>query len=72
MLQFIYNHSPIVVQNIMVSVQGKLFENQRYTKHYYNELVKLRCCKYPFELQNERIKIFYKLKNEFYQRNKLE
>ena len=27
MLQFIYDHAPIAFQNIMVSVQGKLFEN---------------------------------------------
>ncbi|WP_241961630.1 hypothetical protein [Staphylococcus hominis] len=65
MLQFIYNHSPIFFQNIMVSVQGKLFERQRYTKHYFNELSKLRNCQNPFDLQNERMQEFYRLiKNE--------
>lgn len=71
MLQFIYNHAPIAFQNLMVSVQGKLFEKQRYTKHYYNELIKLRSCKHPFELQKVRMQEFYKLikkENEFYQK----
>ena len=45
MLEFIYNHSPIPFQNIMVSVKGKLFEKQRYTEHYYNELEILKECK---------------------------
>ena len=44
MLQFIYDHAPIAFQNIMVSVQGKLFEKQRYTSYYYDELEKLRDC----------------------------
>lgn len=59
MLQFIYNHTPIFFQNIMVSVQGKIFENQRYTKYYYNELNELRNCKNPFDLQKKRMKEFY-------------
>lgn len=75
MLQFIYDHSPIAFQNIMVSVQGKLFEKQRYTKHYYNELVKLRSCKHPFELQKQRMQEFYNLiktDSEFYQEKLVE
>ncbi|MCE4991093.1 MULTISPECIES: phenylacetate--CoA ligase family protein [Staphylococcus] len=59
MLEFIYNHSPIPFQNIMVSVKGKLFEKQRYTKHYYNELEILKECKNPFELQEKRLQEFY-------------
>ena len=69
MLQFIYDHSPIAFQNLMVSVQGKLFEKQRYTSYYYDELEKLRSCKHPFELQKERMQEFYKLiksDSEFY------
>ena len=69
MLQFIYNHAPIAFQNLMVSVQGKLFEKQRYTSYYYDELEKLRSCKHPFELQKERMQEFYKLiksDSEFY------
>lgn len=60
MLEFIYNHSPIPFQNIMVSVKGKLFEKQRYTEHYYNELEILKECKKPFELQENRLQELYK------------
>lgn len=69
MLQFIYDHSPIAFQNLMVSVQGKLFEKQRYTSYYYDELEKLRSCKHPFELQKERMQEFYHLiknQSEYY------
>lgn len=59
MLQFIYDHSPIAIQNIMVSIQGKLFEKQRYTQEYYEELERLRNCNDPFKLQEERMKSFY-------------
>ena len=58
MLQFIYDHSPIAIQNIMVSIQGKLFEKQRYTQEYYEELERLRNCNDPFKLQEERMKSF--------------
>lgn len=61
MLQFIYDHAPIAFQNIMVSVQGKLFEKQRYTSYYYDELEKLRDCQDSLTLQEERMKSFYKL-----------
>ncbi|MDO0993967.1 phenylacetate--CoA ligase family protein [Staphylococcus borealis] len=60
MLQFIYDHSPIALQNIMVSIQGKLYEKQRYTKEYYEELERLRECQDPFELQEKRMRNFYK------------
>lgn len=60
MLQFIYDHSPIALQNIMVSIQGKLYEKQRYTKEYYEELERLRGCQDPFELQEKRMRNFYK------------
>lgn len=71
MLQFIYNHAPIAFQNIMVSVKGKLLEKQRYTTYYYEELQRLRNCKNPYELQEERMKYFFKLikkNSKFYQR----
>lgn len=60
MLQFIYDHSPIALQNIMVSIQGKLYEKQRYTQEYYEELERLRECQDPFELQEKRMRNFYK------------
>lgn len=74
MLQFIYNHSPIAFQNLMVSIQGKLFEMQRYTSHYHDELEKLRNCRDTFILQEERMKQFYRLikKNSKYYNLKLE
>ena len=72
MLQFIYDHAPIAFQNIMVSVQGKLFEKQRYTSYYYDELEKLRDCQDSLTLQEERMKSFYKLiKNSGYYNLKL-
>ncbi|PNZ70012.1 phenylacetate--CoA ligase family protein [Staphylococcus croceilyticus] len=73
MLQFIYEHAPIALQNIMVSVQGKLFEKQRYTSHYYKELEKLRNCDKPYELQEERMREFYRLikNNSEYYKEKL-
>ncbi|MCH4518268.1 phenylacetate--CoA ligase family protein [Staphylococcus haemolyticus] len=73
MLQFIYDHAPIAFQNIMVSVQGKLFEKQRYTSYYYDELEKLRDCQDSLTLQEERMKSFYKMikKNSGYYNLKL-
>ena len=54
MLEYIYNHLPIIFQNFMVSIKGKLFIKQRYTKHYFNEIKRLRECKDFFALQNQR------------------
>ncbi|MCE5090376.1 phenylacetate--CoA ligase family protein [Staphylococcus devriesei] len=59
MLQFIYDHSPIFFQNLMVSVQGKKFINQRYTKYYYEELIRLRSCYNIYEFQQERLNEFF-------------
>lgn len=59
MLEFIYNHSPIMLQNIMVSIQGKRFIRQRYTKHYYQELKRLKNCNDFYQLQNDRFTNFY-------------
>ncbi|MCD8892234.1 phenylacetate--CoA ligase family protein [Staphylococcus nepalensis] len=69
MLEYIYNHSPIIFQNFMVSIKGKLFIKQRYTKHYFNEIKRLRECKDFFALQNQRFEEFYsyiKKNSEFY------
>lgn len=60
MLKYIYNYSPIVFQNIMVSIKGKQLIKQRYTSYYYDELKRLRDCQDPFELQQQRMKEFYK------------
>ncbi|MCI2888818.1 phenylacetate--CoA ligase family protein [Staphylococcus hominis] len=60
MLEYIYNYSPIVFQNIMVSIKGKQLIKQRYTSYYYDELKRLRNCQDPFELQQQRMKEFYK------------
>ncbi|SUM84446.1 phenylacetate--CoA ligase family protein [Staphylococcus saprophyticus] len=59
MLEFIYNHSPIFVQNLMVSVQGKIFMKQRYTRFYYQEMEELRKCEDVFKMQEMRFKEFY-------------
>lgn len=59
MLEFIYNHSPIIMQNLMVSIQGKIFMKQRYTQFYYKELEELRKCEDIFKLQEERFVKFY-------------
>lgn len=59
LLEFVYNHSPIFLQNLMVSVQGKIFMKQRYTKHYYEELKILKECTDFNELQKERFNEFY-------------
>lgn len=69
LLEFIYNHSPIFLQNLMVSVQGKIFMQQRYTKHYYEELEKLKECIDFNKLQKERFNEFYnytKKNSEYY------
>ncbi|WP_016911238.1 phenylacetate--CoA ligase family protein [Mammaliicoccus vitulinus] len=69
MLDFIYNHSPIFFQNIMVSVKGKQFIKQRYTEHYYNELAALKNCNDKFKLQEKRLNDFVsyiKKNSEFY------
>lgn len=60
MFQFIYDHSPIFFQNIMASVQGKIYIKQRYSKHYYNELKILENCNDFSLLQQERLQSFYK------------
>lgn len=60
MLEFIYDHSPIWFQNLMVSVKGKQFIKQRYTEEYYNELEKLHNTGDKFALQQERLNDFYK------------
>lgn len=59
MLEFIYNHSPIFVQNLMVSIKGKIFMKQRYTQFYYQELEELRRCEDVFKLQEKRFEDFY-------------
>lgn len=59
MLEYIYNHSPIWFQNLMVSVKGKQFIKQRYTKAYYEELEVLRNADDKFALQQERLNDFY-------------
>ncbi|MHD0397952.1 phenylacetate--CoA ligase family protein [Staphylococcus simulans] len=64
MLEFIYDHSPIWFQNIMVSVKGKQFIKQRYTEEYYIELEKLRNTEDKFALQQERLNDFYKYVKE--------
>ena len=69
LLEFVYNHSPIFLQNLMVSVQGKIFMKQRYTKHYYEELKILKECTDFNELQKERFNEFYnytKKNSEYY------
>ncbi|PTI27874.1 capsule biosynthesis protein CapK [Mammaliicoccus vitulinus] len=69
MLDFIYNHSPIFFQNIMVSVKGKQFIKQRYTEHYYNELAELKKCSDKYKLQEERLNefiIYIKENSEYY------
>lgn len=64
MLEFIYDHSPIWFQNLMVSVKGKQFIKQRYTEEYYNELEKLHNTADKFALQQERLNDFYKYVRE--------
>lgn len=73
LLEFVYNHSPIFLQNIMVSVQGKIFMKQRYTKYYYEELKRLKKCNDFDKLQKERFKEFYNYtkKNSHYYSEKL-
>lgn len=73
LLEFVYNHSPIFLQNLMVSVQGKIFMKQRYTKHYYEELKILKECTDFNELQKERFNEFYNYtkKNSEYYNEKL-
>ena len=44
----------------MVSIKGKQLIKQRYTSYYYDELKRLRNCQDPFELQQQRMKEFYK------------
>lgn len=74
MLTFIYNHSPIFFQNIMVSIQGKIFIKQRYTKYYYKELETLRNCTDKDKLQQERLNEFYNFikNNSCYYKDKLQ
>lgn len=64
MLEFIYNHSPIWFQNLMVSVKGKQLIKQRYTSSYNNELYKLRSSNDKFSLQQKRLNEFYKYVRE--------
>ncbi|MEB6341989.1 phenylacetate--CoA ligase family protein [Mammaliicoccus sciuri] len=64
MLEYIYNHSPIFFQNIMVSLKGKQFIKQRYTHYYYKELNELKERQNKYELQKERLDEFIEyLKN---------
>ncbi len=68
MLDFIYNHSPIFFQNIMVSVKGKQFIKQRYTNYYYEELHTLKNNNNKYSLQEKRLNEFinYLKKNSKY------
>ncbi|WP_204236118.1 phenylacetate--CoA ligase family protein [Mammaliicoccus sciuri] len=64
MFEYIYNHSPIFFQNIMVSLKGKQFIKQRYTHYYYKELNELKERQNKYELQKERLDEFIEyLKN---------
>lgn len=72
MLDFIYNHSPIFFQNLMISVKGKQFIKQRYTKHYYDELYTLKNCSDKYALQEERLNdfiLYIKRNSEFYRKS---
>lgn len=68
MLDFIYNHSPIFFQNIMVSVKGKQLIKQRYTNYYYEELHTLKNNNNKYSLQEKRLNEFinYLKKNSKY------
>ncbi|WP_239734035.1 phenylacetate--CoA ligase family protein [Mammaliicoccus sp. H-M33] len=71
MLDFIYNHSPIFFQNIMVSFKGKQFIKQRYTKHYYEELQTLRNNKNKYILQEKRLNdfiVYLKNNSKYYEK----
>ncbi|ARB41495.1 phenylacetate--CoA ligase family protein [Mammaliicoccus sciuri] len=71
MLDFIYNHSPIFFQNIMVSFKGKQFIKQRYTKHYYEELQILRNNKNKYMLQEKRLNdfiVYLKNNSKYYEK----
>lgn len=71
MLDFIYKHSPIFFQNIMVSVKGKQFIKQRYTKHYYEELQTLRNNENRYILQEKRLNdfiVFLKNNSRYYEK----
>lgn len=58
MFQKIYDKSPIFFQNIMVSVKGRQFIKERYTKEYYNELAKLRSIDDEFSIQEKLLNDF--------------
>lgn len=58
MLQFIYNHSPIFLQNKMISIKGKKIIKERYNENYYNELKYLRTINDEFEIQQYRLNEF--------------
>ncbi|HCT0585719.1 TPA: phenylacetate--CoA ligase family protein, partial [Staphylococcus pseudintermedius] len=58
MLEKIYNVSPILIQNLMVSVQGLIFKRQRYSKYYHEELKTLRETTDFYQLQEQRLKSF--------------
>ncbi|WP_438327354.1 phenylacetate--CoA ligase family protein [Staphylococcus pseudintermedius] len=58
MLEKIYNVSPILIQNLMVSVQGLIFKRQRYSKYYHEELRTLRETTDFYQLQEQRLKSF--------------
>ena len=54
----------------MVSVQGQRFIKQRYTKYYYEELIRLRNHTDEFKLQEDRLNEFYKFitkRSKYYQ-----
>lgn len=58
MLQRIYNHSPIFLQNLMVSIKGKRFIKERYNENYYKELEYLRAINDEFDVQEDRLNSF--------------
>lgn len=71
MLEYIYNHSPILFQNIMVSVKGKQFIKQRYTNHYYEEIRTLRKNKNKYMLQEKRLNdfiVYLKNNSKYYEK----
>ena len=71
MLQKIYDHSPIFLQNLMVSTQGWRFQKERYNKEYYKELEHLRTIDNEFDIQEVRLNEFINFikKNSLYYNN---
>lgn len=58
MLQKIYDNAPIFIQNLMVSVKGKQFQIERYSKEYYKEIEGLKLIENEFEVQEKRLNEF--------------